>query len=99
MLRGFSSGAIRSRKNFMIRRAICFSSLSIWRAASAVNSIRHAMLLHDFFKRYGLFTLFDLLPRAFSKVDVLQVIQMLKDSLSNVVALGSAGTSGQLIQA
>src|SRR5260221_688180 len=87
MLRGSSNLATRSWRNFRIRLMCCVSSLPSSRSAARENSIFQAMPLHDIFKMNGVvLTIANAFQRALGKIHVLEVFQVLQDSLAGIEA-------------
>src|SRR5208282_3149035 len=99
MLRGLSSLATRSWRNFRMRFACSLSSLPSSRSASAENSIFRAMALYHVLQRYGLFlaAAYLLQPRL-GHVNVFEVLKMLQNRFAHVIRLGAPGSARQFFQ-
>src|ERR1035437_5522263 len=99
MLRGFSRGAMRSKRKRLMRRATCGSSCPICRVARGPSSIDHAIFLHHFLKRnrldaarvnVGKFLL--------GHVNVLKIVKMFENCLTGIEGLGPAGFLCQSVE-
>jgi site-specific recombinase XerC len=99
-LRGSSSLATRSWRNFSMRLRGCASSLLSSRSADSDSSTLWAMMLHYVFQRDGvLFALADAFESALRQIQVFQVLQVFEDGFTDVVGFGAPGAPGQLLQA
>src|SRR5580658_512775 len=100
MVRGSSSTATRSRKNFRIRPDTDLSSFSSSRRASGSNSMVQAMLAHNFFERNGVYPArFNRFHSLLGQINVFQIIKMLQNGLTGVVSLGAPGFLGEASEA
>src|ERR1035441_3820956 len=96
MLRGLSSRATRSWRNFRMRRAIWGSSLSSWRLVSSDSSTFQAMLLHHTFQGNGFAAPgANVLQSGFGQISVFEIFDVGEHSLAGVVGLGPSGALRQ----
>src|SRR5258707_3955503 len=100
ILRGSSSSARRSRRNFRIRPACWRSSLRRSRSASTENSIFQGMTFQDVFERNGGgLTAANAVEGTLGEIQVFQFVEMLKDGFAHVKGLGAPSALGELFQA
>src|SRR5262249_9539003 len=100
MLRGSSSLATRSGRNFRMRLRCGASSLLSSPSAASDSSTAEAMTFHCVFERDGVFfTTADAFESAFGQIQVFQVLQMFEDGFADVISFGAAGAPGQFLQA
>src|ERR1017187_735106 len=89
MLRGLSSRATRSWRNFRMRRAIWGSSWSSWRLVSSDSSTFQAMLLQRTFQGNGLAAAgANVLQSGFGQISVFEIFDVGEHSFAGVVGLG-----------
>src|ERR1700687_5882764 len=97
MLRGSSSLAILSRRNFRIRLLCCGSNLLSSLSAVAESSTFQAMTFQHVFKRNGaLLAAANPLQRLFGEINIFEIIEMLENSLTDIVGLCAPGAPSQL---
>src|SRR5882724_515479 len=82
-----------------MRLLCCGSSLPSSRSTWAESSIFQAMPLQSIFEWDGLLApAADAVQGAFGLIQVLEIIQVLKDGFADVESLGTAGAAGELLQ-
>src|ERR1700676_1613578 len=90
MLRGLSSGATRSWRNFRMRLLCCGSSLARSRSTGAESSILQAMPLHCNFERDSLFiAAADAVQSTLGEIHVLDAVEGLEGGLADTESFGA----------
>src|SRR6267142_5450317 len=83
-----------------MRLLCCGSSLLSSLSAVGDSSTFQAMTFQYVFERNGaLLAAANALQRLFGKIDILQIIEMLEDGLTDIIGLGAPGAAGQLFKA
>src|SRR6267378_3684450 len=100
MLRGSSSLATRSRRNFTIRLACCGSSLRSSRSASTENSILQGMTFYDVFEQNSRrFAATDAVEGTLGEIEILKLLEVVQDCFPHIKSLGASGALGKFLQA